>query len=144
MTVMTRISSAFVLLAALGSGCSWSGSEASDSTRIARHNRAAEPARRQEPQQVPQEPKQSEQPQPSERQSPHEPLPLKKPEKVSMALAKAAGTILLDNREKPLGTTVPFEHGGRRYLARIEMHDNPENNPLHPPGKHKGITVYER
>ncbi|HEY6561738.1 MAG TPA: hypothetical protein VI072_30925 [Polyangiaceae bacterium] len=141
---MTRIASIFVLLAAVGSGCSWSGSEASDSTRVAHRNRAAEPVRQQEPQRAQLEPKQIEEPQPSEQQSPHEPLPLKKPEKVSLALAKTAGTILLDNREKPLGTTVPFVHSGHRYLARIEMHDNPENNPLRPPGRHKGITVYER
>lgn len=74
----------------------------------------------------------------------HEPLPLKKPEKVSPALAQRAEAILLDNREKPVGTTIPFVESGRRYLARIEMHDNPENDPARPPGRHKGITVYER
>lgn len=83
-------------------------------------------------------------PERAEQQSPHEPLPLKKPETVSPALAQRAETILLDNRDKPVGTTIPFAQSGRRYLARIEMHDNPDNNPARPPGKHKGITVYER
>jgi hypothetical protein len=133
---MTRITPVFVLLAALGAGCSWTGSEASDSARVARRSPSEEPrpraskARQTEAQQAAQ-------------QSPHEPLPLKKPEKVSPALARRAEAILLDNREKPVGTAIPFTQNGRRYLARIEMHDNPENNPARPPGRHKGITVYE-
>jgi hypothetical protein len=133
---MTRITPVFVLLAALAAGCSWTGSEASDSTRIARETSPAQPRpRAPQPRQTGTES--------AAQGSPHEPLPLKKPEKVSSALAQRAEAILLENREKPVGTTISFTQSGRRYLARIEMHDNPENNPARPPGRHKGITVYE-
>jgi hypothetical protein len=137
---MTRITPLFLLFAALGTGCSWSGSEAAGAARIMTRRAPVLVKRLPEPSPVP---AQAASP-PVMEQSPGEPLPLKKPEKVSAALAARAGSILLDNWNAPFGTVIPFTEGGRSYLARIERHDNPENNPLRPPGKHKGITVYER
>jgi hypothetical protein len=56
-------------------------------------------------------------------------------------VAKAA-EILETESSASIGTEVPFELNGRRYVARFEWHDNPDADPDRPLGKHKGITVY--
>jgi len=37
----------------------------------------------------------------------------------------------------------PFDLGGHRYMARVRAtRPNPDGDPNHPQGLHKGITVY--
>lgn len=57
-------------------------------------------------------------------------------------LGPIAQRILEEHAEDPLGTEIPFQHEGRRYVARIEVHDNPEGDPGRPLGKHRGVSVY--
>jgi hypothetical protein len=66
-----------------------------------------------------------------------------KPE-VTPELAAKAQQLLREHGEKPIGTAIPFVQAGKRYTARIEEHENLEGDPSRPPGKHKGITVYQR
>lgn len=61
---------------------------------------------------------------------------------VTPELAERAQRILEEHAEDPVGTEVPFSLNGRAYVARIEMHDNPEGSPDRPQGEHKGVTVY--
>ncbi|HEU4409771.1 MAG TPA: hypothetical protein VFS43_31250 [Polyangiaceae bacterium] len=66
-----------------------------------------------------------------------------KDDEVSPALSKRASELLKDNADKPLGTEVPFELGGRRYIARIEQHyREPDSAEPGPKGSHKGVTLY--
>ncbi|HYJ09026.1 MAG TPA: hypothetical protein VEX18_08450 [Polyangiaceae bacterium] len=51
--------------------------------------------------------------------------------------------LLADHADAPIGSQFPLSVGGARYVARIEEHDNPGNEPGRPPGKHKGVTVYK-
>lgn len=44
---------------------------------------------------------------------------------------------------QPMGTEVPFELEGRRYLARLEPHYHPPGYQGGPNGWHKGVSVYE-
>lgn len=63
---------------------------------------------------------------------------------VTPELAEKAREILEAETDAPLGKTIPFTLNGKDYIARIEEHDNEEGDPERPPGKHKGVTVYER
>jgi hypothetical protein len=56
-------------------------------------------------------------------------------------VAKATD-ILRANGGAEMGAEFPFEVGGRRYVARVEEHDNPDGDVTRPQGRHKGITVY--
>lgn len=62
---------------------------------------------------------------------------------VTPELAEKARTLLELQSEAALGTTVPFQLNGRDYIARFEEHESAEGDPDRPPGKHKGVTVYE-
>ena len=66
--------------------------------------------------------------------------PLKQ-EELSEDLMRVSERLLERHADEPIGTEVPFSHGGRRYVGRIEQHDNTTNDPNRPPGKHKGITL---
>jgi hypothetical protein len=55
---------------------------------------------------------------------------------VTPELAERAQKILEAHADAPVGTEIPFTHGGKRYIARIEQHDNAEK------GAHKGVTIY--
>lgn len=61
---------------------------------------------------------------------------------VTPALEKKAQELLAEHEDAPYGAEYEFSLEGRRYVARIEEHDNTSNEPGRPPGKHKGITVY--
>ncbi|HKO46312.1 MAG TPA: hypothetical protein VJV79_01230 [Polyangiaceae bacterium] len=61
---------------------------------------------------------------------------------VTPALAQKAEGILRANEGAAIGAEIPFTLEGRRYVARIEEHDNSGGDPGHPSGKHKGVTVY--
>ena|SRR5712691_3135615 len=58
------------------------------------------------------------------------------------AIIAEAEKILRTNPDAPMGTEFPFEVSGRKYVARIEQHDNPDGDPARPQGPHKGITVF--
>jgi hypothetical protein len=78
--------------------------------------------------------------------SPTSPAPaagLGKKAEVTPELAEKARTILEAQPGAPLGTTVPFRLNGKDYVARFEEHENVEGDPNRPPGRHKGVTVYE-
>lgn len=62
---------------------------------------------------------------------------------VTPALAEKAEELLKENSDADIGKEFPFELDGKRYVGRMEVHDNPTGNPDRPAGKHKGITVYE-
>ncbi len=53
-----------------------------------------------------------------------------------------ADEILRTHPSAALGSEFPFEIDGRKYIARVEEHDNPDGDPNRPLGPHKGITVY--
>lgn len=59
-------------------------------------------------------------------------------------IIQKAEEILRSNEDAPYGREIPFRLNGKRYVARVEEHDNSTNEPGRPQGKHKGITVYER
>jgi hypothetical protein len=68
--------------------------------------------------------------------------PTQRKAEITPELTRKAEQILRDNEGAAVGTEIPFSLNGRRYLARIEEHDNPEGEPGRPAGKHKGVTVY--
>ena len=57
-------------------------------------------------------------------------------------IAKAE-QILKENPEAAIGTEFRFKLRGKSYIGRIEQHENESGDPSRPPGKHKGVTVYE-
>ena len=61
---------------------------------------------------------------------------------VTPEIAAKAVEILRANPDAEYDTEFPFTLGGRKYVARIEVHDNPNGDPQRPQGKHKGVTVY--
>jgi hypothetical protein len=65
-----------------------------------------------------------------------------RPDELTDELIGVSERLLEQHADAPLGTEVPFSHGGRRYVARIEEHVNATNNPKRPPGKHKGVTLF--
>jgi hypothetical protein len=62
---------------------------------------------------------------------------------ISPAIAEKAEEILRAHPDAALGSEHPFTLDGKRYVGRIEEHDNPSSEPGRPPGKHRGVTVYE-
>jgi hypothetical protein len=62
---------------------------------------------------------------------------------VTPALAKKAEELLREHADAAIGSEYRFTLGGRGYVGRIEEHDNPTGEADRPPGKHKGVTVYE-
>ena len=60
----------------------------------------------------------------------------------SPEVVERAERILAEHGDAPVGTEIPFVLNGTRYVARVEIHDNPGASPGRPPGEHKGITVY--
>jgi hypothetical protein len=61
---------------------------------------------------------------------------------VTPEIAAKAEEILHANPNAEYDTEFPFTLGERKYVARIEVHDNPNGDPQRPQGKHKGVTVY--
>ncbi len=61
---------------------------------------------------------------------------------VTPAIEKKANEILRANADAAIGSEHPFTHEGKRYVGRIEEHENSSGNPNRPPGKHRGVTVY--
>jgi hypothetical protein len=62
---------------------------------------------------------------------------------VSAAVLQKASEVLKEHADKPLGTEVPFELEGRRYVARVEEHfREPGSAEPGPKGEHRGVTVY--
>ncbi|MEQ8221607.1 MAG: hypothetical protein ABRQ37_04845 [Candidatus Eremiobacterota bacterium] len=45
---------------------------------------------------------------------------------------------------QPMGTEIPFEANGKKYMARLETHYHPQGYVGGPNGYHKGCTVYEQ
>jgi len=45
---------------------------------------------------------------------------------------------------QPMGTEIPFEVNGKKYMARLETHYHPQGYVGGPNGYHKGCTVYEQ
>jgi len=65
-----------------------------------------------------------------------------RPGETTPAIEQRAKAILDANREASIGTELPFEIDGRRYLARIEEHYHEPGGPRRPWGRHRGVTVY--
>ena len=58
-------------------------------------------------------------------------------------LSAKADQILREHPDAEIGTEIPFELSGRKYVARLERHNNTENDPDRSRGEHKGVTVYD-
>jgi hypothetical protein len=69
--------------------------------------------------------------------------PGRKAAKPTPEVIAKAEALLKANPDAKMGSEMRFKVGGKRYIARVEEHDNAGNDPERPPGKHKGITVYE-
>jgi hypothetical protein len=61
---------------------------------------------------------------------------------VTPELAAAAQRLLEKHPDAPFGTEFDLEHGGKRYVARIEEHYNEPGGPDRPYGHHRGVTLY--
>jgi hypothetical protein len=61
---------------------------------------------------------------------------------VTGALERKANAVLEEHGDRPVGTEVPFELDGRRYVARIEQHYHEPGSAEGPWGPHKGVTLY--
>ena len=55
---------------------------------------------------------------------------------VTPELRAEAVDVLEQHSGEPLGTEVPIESGGRRYVARLEQHWDAQRGP------HRGVTLY--
>ena len=55
---------------------------------------------------------------------------------VTPEIAEHAQKILEQHAGAPIGTEIPLTLGGKRYIARIEKHEDSEK------GEHRGVTVY--
>jgi hypothetical protein len=62
---------------------------------------------------------------------------------VTPAISAAAVKILHDHGADPIGTEVPFDANGKRYVGRIELHYHPPGGALKPWGYHHGVSVFE-
>lgn len=62
---------------------------------------------------------------------------------VTPAIAAASEKLLKEHGDSPIGAEHTLKVEGKRYVARIEEHENSSGDPSRPPGKHKGVTVYE-
>jgi hypothetical protein len=65
-----------------------------------------------------------------------------RPDELTDELIRVSERLLERHADAPVGTELPFSHGGRRYVARIEEHINATNDPKRLPGKHKGVTLF--
>ena len=63
-------------------------------------------------------------------------------EELTPDIIDAAQRILAEHKDDPLGTEVPFELEGRRYVGRLEEHYHPPGSDEGPIGEHVGVTVY--
>lgn len=68
---------------------------------------------------------------------------MRKKAPVTPQIIAASQEILVEHADAPLGSEFPIRVDGKRYVARIEEHDNESGSPGRPPGKHRGVTVYE-
>jgi hypothetical protein len=50
--------------------------------------------------------------------------------------------LLQDHGNEPIGSLVPTEFEGRRYIARLEIHYHPEGGPVRPWGNHRGVSLF--
>jgi len=57
---------------------------------------------------------------------------------VTAELRAKAVEVLEEHSAEALGTEIPIESGGRRYVARLEEHWDAERGP------HRGVTLYTR
>jgi peptidoglycan L-alanyl-D-glutamate endopeptidase CwlK len=53
-----------------------------------------------------------------------------------------ATRILKEHYGDPLGTEVPFESAGSRFMARLERHYHPPGGSLKPWGPHTGVSTF--
>lgn len=56
--------------------------------------------------------------------------------KLTPQLIAHSERLLEQHADRPIGTNIPFNLDGRRYVGRIEVHNDPAK------GQHKGLTVY--
>lgn len=61
---------------------------------------------------------------------------------VTTAVAKQARRIIQAHGKDPFGTEIPFEAGGKSYVARIEQHYHPPGGEKRPWGPHPGVSVF--
>jgi hypothetical protein len=61
---------------------------------------------------------------------------------ITPEIVAKATELLWANDSAKIGSEFPFEMNGKRYIARMEMHNNPDGDPNRPQGEHKGITIY--
>jgi hypothetical protein len=64
-----------------------------------------------------------------------------RPEEVTPDLVKRADDMLW-NHSAPVGTDIPFEVGGKNYVARFAIHYHEFGGTKKPWGYHKGVTLY--
>ena len=69
-------------------------------------------------------------------------LATRMPAETTPEIIAKATELLWANDSAKIGTEFPFVMNGKRYVARMEMHDNPNGDPDRPQGEHKGMTVY--
>jgi hypothetical protein len=62
----------------------------------------------------------------------------------SAAIVAKAEEVLKEHADATIGAELPVTVEGKGYTARIEEHENTNGDPNRPPGKHKGVTMYER
>lgn len=55
---------------------------------------------------------------------------------VTAELRAKAVEVLEEHSAEPLGTELPVESAGRRYVARLEQHWDAQRGP------HRGVTLY--
>jgi hypothetical protein len=67
---------------------------------------------------------------------------IRRPAPITPQIVAKATELLGANDSAKIGTEFPFEMDGKRYVARLEVHDNPDGDPNRPLGEHKGITIY--
>ena len=67
---------------------------------------------------------------------------IRRPAEITPEIVAKATELLWANDSAKIGTEFPFDLNGKRYVARMEMHDNPDGDPNRPQGEHKGMTVY--
>ena len=66
----------------------------------------------------------------------------RRPADITPQIIAKATELLWANDSAQIGTEFPFDMNGKRYVARMEMHDNPDGDPDRPQGEHKGMTIY--
>jgi hypothetical protein len=64
-----------------------------------------------------------------------------RPDELNPELVKRADDLLW-NHPAPVGVDVPFEVGGKNYIARFALHYHEFGSDKKPWGYHKGITIY--